>query len=119
MQLDEIDGQWSEDMWLIWKVEELLAENIQLREEKEGGWFPRDALAFAGAGVDGILFAMYLRDDYPEVFAWYPIEGECRRVASSIRELMTGWISGGLSVELKLTEGAAGRCRSGGAGARR
>jgi hypothetical protein len=59
--------------------------------DAQRGW-----LCIGGPGVDGIEFGL-LRDQRG-VFAYYPITGEYVRKADSVAQLMSGWLSGDITV---------------------
>ena len=98
MELIDVDGGWIQSMWIIWRLDELRDRNIELRRERGEGRFPSDALAFAGAGADGILFVFDLRTDTSEVFAWDPIDAQLVPKARSLREFLPGWVAGKIPV---------------------
>jgi hypothetical protein len=97
MELIEIRGTWIANMWLMWKVEEVLARNHELRQERDEGRFPSGSLAFADAGVDGVLFAFDL-ESRSDVFAWHPMGFERQPLTFSLQEFLSKWIAGGLGV---------------------
>ena len=96
IELIAVDGDWIEDMWVVWTAEETRRRNMALRRGAHG--FPGGALAFADAGADGIIFGLDLSAENPGVFAWYPITSERREMASSLREFLPAWIAGDLTV---------------------
>jgi hypothetical protein len=77
-------GVWSESeqMWLI-----VSAGDVVERE---------DFLVIGRAGVDGIEFGY--RRDAVGIWAHYPIEGDFRHVAPSVRALVEGWLVGNIRV---------------------
>ena len=86
--------------YLIWPLAMILEENQRLRGSSPSG-LARQFLFFVNAGVDGILFGHPILPSGevgPEVQAWYPIEGELRLLAPSLRDYLIGWWSGALSV---------------------
>jgi hypothetical protein len=97
MELVGIDGGWIENIWVVWKVEEVLARNTELRRERGERGFPSGALAFADAGVDGILFALDV-EGRSGVFAWRAIGAEREAMAFSLHDFLCKWIAGELSV---------------------
>jgi hypothetical protein len=97
MELIDIHGTWIENMWLMWSVEELLERNRELRRVGSDGSFPSGALAFADAGVDGILFAFDMEGNF-DVFAWHPIGAQRQEMAASLGDFLPRWIGGDLSV---------------------
>ena len=68
---------------------------------RESGTF-ESLLFFAGAGVDGILFAFpvtatgIVRED--NVIAWYPVENVQPVVAFSLKDYLTRWMTGSMPV---------------------
>jgi hypothetical protein len=98
MELSNFDGSWSENMWLVWPLAEVRERNLELRRERGEGRFPPGALAFSSAGADGIVFAFDLKTDGAAVFAWDPLEAQLARKAPSLREFISGWIAGKISV---------------------
>jgi hypothetical protein len=50
----------------------------------------RDAVAFADAGVDGVVFAFDVSGIGLEIFAWHPIAAERQVMARSLREFLFG-----------------------------
>jgi hypothetical protein len=79
-------------------VADLRERNLKLRQQRGGRRFPAGALAFADAGVDGIIFGFNTRAPNTEVFAWYPITGECELKAGSLRDFLFGWVAGKISL---------------------
>jgi hypothetical protein len=98
MELIDVDGGWIENMWIFWPLEQLRERNIELRRERGDGRFPSGALAFSGAGADGVLFAFDLRTHSSEVFAWDPIDARLVVKARCLREFLPGWVAGKISV---------------------
>jgi len=97
MTLIDIGGNWIEDSWLIWPVDEMRRRNIDLRQQRVEGRFPSGALAFSDAGADGIVFA-FDATHAAGVFAWYPQTTERDVKASSLREFLRGWVAGEIVV---------------------
>jgi len=97
-------GEWFENMWLVWPVEEIISTNLSVRSEQARGTYDskfRNLLFFAGAGCDGVLFAhRILRDRIatPTVVVWHPIEDRLTEVALSLEEFIEGWLTNGISV---------------------
>ncbi len=53
-------------------------------------------IQIGGPGVDGIQFGFLERET--GVHAYYPYEDRFERIASSVPELITGWVSGAIKV---------------------
>ena len=93
------DGDWFEDMWLLWPTHQIISENlIRRRESAEGicdGPF-EDLLIFANAGSDGILFAHPIKDGaaVQAVVAWFPAEIELLPIAPTLKHFVEGWLNG-------------------------
>jgi SMI1/KNR4 family protein SUKH-1 len=98
MELLDVDGLLTETWWLIWPAAKLRDESIATRREQGDNGFPRGAIAFSGAGTDGIVFGVDVLRNLPGVFAWYPLERESISLAPTVREFVTGWIGGDISV---------------------
>ncbi|MCL1140009.1 hypothetical protein [Shewanella pneumatophori] len=83
--------------------------------EFEGGYFHEDSclqlilplsmatvnpefqhLVIGHAGTDGIEFCY--RAHFPDIWAFYPSESAYQKVASSIGQLIQGWVNGSISV---------------------
>src|SRR5262245_36064830 len=53
------EGDWFENMWLLWSTSEIIQQNLLFRAESTRRTYRRifdDLVFFAGAGADGILF---------------------------------------------------------------
>lgn len=96
-------GEWFETWWLISTVEEIVDLNRDYRAEQKRGNYERDfdrLMIFAGAGVDGILFAFPVEDGVcaPRVVVWHPIMDELDDAAPSLEDFVRGWVMGTISV---------------------
>jgi hypothetical protein len=104
MEMMALDGgEWFESMWLLWTVAELVEQNLFYRAATEDGTYDRDfrdLVFFAGAGVDGILFAFPVIDRIcaPRVVVWHPIMDELDELAPSLEDFLRGWLTGTISV---------------------
>ncbi|MCA9116903.1 MAG: SMI1/KNR4 family protein [Planctomycetaceae bacterium] len=105
MDMMSIDGgEWFENMWLLWTVEELIERNEFYRDEMKQGVYKCDfmnLLVFADAGTDGNLFGFSLEKDRnckPRVVCWDSITNEINVLASSLEEFLRGWLTGTISV---------------------
>ena len=63
-------------------------EALDVSEKVFGG----KALVIGYAGVDGILFM--LQPSNPDIFGYYPIDEEFRRLASSLSEFLRKFVAG-------------------------
>ncbi len=105
MEMLSIDGgEWSNDLWLIWPIEEIIKENLFFRSEREKGVYEREfdqLVFFTSAGCDGILFAHSINQDRvaePHVLVWHPIEDELAEIARTLKDFIEGWCTGKISV---------------------
>jgi hypothetical protein len=104
MDMIAIDGgDWSESMWLLWKVEEVVEQNRYYRALGVDGNYDRDfnnLVFFAGAGFDGILFAFPLENGIcaPRILVWYPNTDELDELAPSLEDFLRGWLMSTISV---------------------
>jgi hypothetical protein len=98
------EGEWFDNWWLIWPTAQLIDENLRLRAASEQGTYKRafhELLVFAGAGVDGILFAHPIAPDRAalgNVLVWHALEDRLTEMAPSLEDFLKGWLSGSLSV---------------------
>src|SRR5438067_2438889 len=70
------DGDWFENMWLLWPTYQIINDNLLMRRESAAGEYEgpfQDLLVFANAGTDGILFANPIehRVAAPNIMAWF------------------------------------------------
>ncbi len=104
MDMLSIDGgEWFESMWLLWTLEEIVAQNRRHREANVRGVAARDFLNlvfFADAGTDGILFGFPVEDMVcsPRIMVWYPLRDELVELAPSLEEFLRGWLTGAITV---------------------
>lgn len=98
------NGRVIETGWEIWPIELIKEENIWARSPNNSKVYEvpfDDYLFFAGAGVDGILFAFSVSSSKVEengIYAWYPIRGVIRKVTQSLETFITEWIGGNMSL---------------------
>lgn len=98
------NGEWFEDMWLVWTISEIVEHNRRCRSASGQVTYERDfreLLFFAGAGSDGILFGFPCMEDHVcscNVSVWYPIEDELTQVATSFDEFLEAWLMGTISI---------------------
>jgi hypothetical protein len=105
MEMLSIDGgEWLNDLWLIWPIDEITNENLFFRGEKKKGVYEREfdqLLFFTGAGCDGILFAHPINQNRhadSQVVVWHPIEDELTEVAPDLQTFLGDWCTGRLAV---------------------
>ena len=105
MEMLSIDGgEWFDDLWVIWQIDEIIRTNLFFRGERKKGVHEREfeqLLFFAGAGCDGILFAHPInqnREADPDVVIWHPIEDELTDAAPDLQTFLKNWWTGKLSV---------------------
>ncbi len=97
-------GEYFDNMWLIWAIEEIVEQNFFFRKQTVEGIYDRDftkLVFFAGAGVDGILFGFPVLEGRicgPEVMVWYPISDTSNYLAPTLQDFLRGWLMGTLSV---------------------
>ncbi len=97
--LDEllIQGQWIENIWLVWSCCEMMENNLP--GNRVG--IPADYLVFAAAGADGILFGCRFQPepggDSP-VYTWHPYESVLEKVEPSIPGFLARRIGGSIFV---------------------
>jgi hypothetical protein len=105
MDLMSVDGgDFFENMWLVWGCERIAEENLGLRNRSGPSFYEREPVAlvfFAGAGVDGIMFALPATNENTcdaNVVAWYPIGGRVRGLADSLESFIDGWLTNRITV---------------------
>jgi hypothetical protein len=107
--LGESDGvdleMYCRDEWFsfqteVWSCDDIAEQNRKIRAGSAGSTKPPEEgtpvpLYFANAGVDGILFAFFVRGsdnrEDPAVYAYYPIERAWRVVSPSLAVHVLGW----------------------------
>jgi hypothetical protein len=100
----EVDaGEWMNCEWLVRPIERIVELNRSYRAETEEGKHKREfrgLVFFAGAGVDGILFAFPVEDGVcaPRVVVWHPILDELDEAAPSLEDFLRGWVTGTIAV---------------------
>ena len=105
MEMLSIDGgEWFDDLWLIWQIDEIIRTNLFFRGERKKGVCERDfdqLVFFTGAGCDGILFAHPINENRvadSEVLVWHPIRDELEKAAADLQTFIENWWTGKLSV---------------------
>jgi hypothetical protein len=102
MAIDGVEGgEWFVSGSLLWPIEEIVEWNRAYRTDPGPYECEFRSLAFfAGAGVDGILFAFLVEDGVcsPRVMVWHPIMDELDEVAPSLEDLLRGWLTGTITV---------------------
>jgi hypothetical protein len=104
MEMIAIDeGEWMNCESLVWSIERIVELNRSYRAETEKGKCKREfrsLVFFAGAGVDGILFAFPVEDGVcaPLVVVWHPILDELDDAAPSLEDFLRGWVTGTIAV---------------------
>lgn len=101
MAIDE--GEWFESMWLLWTIEEIIAQNRFYRAANRNGTYTRDLSSlvfFASAGTDGILFGFTVEDEVcaPGIMVWHPMMDELDKLSPSLEGFLRGWLTGAISV---------------------
>lgn len=96
-------GDWFESMWLLWKIEEIVAQNRLYRAASPDGMYRRDfsnLVFFAGAGTDGILFGLPVENGAcaSRVMVWHPLRDKLDTVAPSLADFLQGWLTSTISV---------------------
>lgn len=97
-------GDWFDNYLLVWPTAEIVEQNLHVRAEGARGTFHRDfrdLLFFAGAGVDGILFAFPVGGDRrcgSNVLTWHPVENELAEAAPTLEDFLRGWLRGEIAV---------------------
>jgi len=94
----ELDGRLVPSTSLIWSCDAILSANRIDLVGSPNRAVPRNLIAFAGAGADGIVFAYVRAEPNGAIVAWYPIEDRCQPVASSLEEFLRGWTAGQIAV---------------------
>ncbi|MBA3870752.1 MAG: SMI1/KNR4 family protein [Anaerolineae bacterium] len=108
--LQESNGLYetSVEVWplkVIWSIEEIESENLAIRSDptRANIYMSFESLLFfAGAGVDGIMFA------YPitatghvvdqRIIVWYPIEDSRPVLAFSLKDYLKRWLTSELKI---------------------
>lgn len=90
---------------VVWSIEEIESENLAIRSDpKRADIYMtfESLLFFAGAGVDGIMFAFPITATghvvENNVIAWYPIEDSRPVVAFSLKDYLKRWLIGELKI---------------------
>lgn len=105
--LFETNGVYSGSFYLniVWKTDEIIHRNTLIREDSNLGetyMAFESLLFFADAGVDDIMFAFPIsaaRIVQPRnIIAWYPIEDSRPVLAVGLKDYLTRWLTGNLSV---------------------
>jgi hypothetical protein len=94
------NGDWFEENWLIWPVDEIVSRNRWMRSTYSDRDLGRYAF-FASPGVDGIMYGCpCLKTPTPEpvVFAWYPDTTPDKHLIDTLEGFVRGAIDGGITV---------------------
>lgn len=98
MDMMAVEGEnWFVNLWTVWRIDELVSQNLRLRSEA----IPPGLLSFATAGVDGIYFCFSQSGDGSfdlEVFAWNSFERRVYGLAPSLGDFFHGWLNGTITV---------------------
>ncbi len=100
LELLQVDnGEWIENMWLIWPTTMIADDNLRWRQPSARDTWDRDFsrfLFFADAGSDGILFGHPVegKDATASVSMWIPIGDEVTSIAPSLETFLDGWLRG-------------------------
>lgn len=91
-------GEWFAISTPVWSCEEIAAESKRIRSDPDGPTPPADdavtPLFISDPGVDGILFALFVRREGPEdpaVYGYHPIERAWTQISPSLEEHLRGW----------------------------
>ena len=98
------DGEWFNDMWLLWPTTDIVDQNRHLRlatmhpyDDNRRYCERADELLFiASDGADGI-FAHPVNANgvaEPSVLVWTPIGDELTPIAPSLKDFVEGWLTG-------------------------
>lgn len=103
-QLSIDGGPFFDNIWVVWPVQQMVAENIEFRRrvsETSSNFGGHELVCIANAGVDGILFGIEStdmpRDDSP-IVSWYPIGQRTCDLAETLASFLNGWLSNCISV---------------------
>ena len=94
-----INGEWMITHASVWTCDEIETQNLALHFGQQTPLAPAESpgatpFYFAGAGVDGILFAFLVDPsdaEDPAVYGYYPMEREWSRISPSLEEHLRGW----------------------------
>jgi hypothetical protein len=100
MGMMSIDGgDWFEEHWLIWTLEEVFERNLWYRDESAKETYQRDfrkVVFFADAGSDGVLFGFPITENQacaPNIVVWCPVEDKLQDLASSVEDFIKKWLT--------------------------
>ena len=97
-------SNWFENMWLIFPIDEIVAENSRYRAGATDRPYQdnlHQVLFFAGAGCDGILFGFPMNPDLTceqSVVVWHPMRDTLSSTAESLDAFIVGWLDGTIKV---------------------
>lgn len=87
---------------IIWSCQRILAENSKFRTSPVflQNYAPLDDILFFGSpGVDSIAFGFPISPPgSAAILAWYPMEDRREQIAVSLRQFITTWLDGSLTI---------------------
>jgi len=91
---DGVEGEYG--MGLIWPIDQILKENLALREDVDLArlYMPFGSLLFFGDAGNGDLFALVPHTGRPDVFAWNHENDSRTWVASRLGQYLEWWLTG-------------------------
>jgi hypothetical protein len=100
MDMMSVDGgKWSKSGWLLWPLEKIIKENLQIRSDDSlrEMYMPLDCFLFFADAGNGDLFAYTIVNGEirsPDVFAWGHEDDTRPNVAPSLAQFIEGWMDG-------------------------